>query len=70
MFAVFSDLTEIDGLIMKEGQIVIPRRLRTDLVGISHQGVDKTLQFMVGKGVQGPPKDFRSPQIFRSPHLL
>ena len=24
---------------------------------------------MVRKGVQGPPKDFRSPQIFRSPQL-
>ena len=46
---VFSDLTEIEGLIMKGGQIVIPERLRADLVGLSHEGhqaPEKNLQFL------------------------
>jgi len=46
---VFSDLTVIDGVVMKEHQLVIPKSLQTEVIGLSHEGhqyIEKTLSLL------------------------
>ena len=46
---VFSDLTVIDGIVMKEHQLVIPESLRAEVIGLSHEGhqyTEKTLSLL------------------------
>ena len=46
---IFDDLTVIDGVVMKGNQLVIPKSLRADVIGLSHEGhqyIDKTLSLL------------------------
>ena len=48
-YHIFDELTVIDGLILKEHQLVIPKSLRAEVVGLAHEGhqyVDKTLNLL------------------------
>ena len=46
---VFDDLTVIDGVIIKGGQVVIPESLRAEVIGLAHEGhqyAEKTLSLL------------------------
>ena len=48
-YGVFDELSEINGLVVRGHQIVIPSTLRADVIGLSHEGhqyADKTLQLL------------------------
>ena len=46
---VFSDLTVIDGIVMKQHQLVVPKSLQAEVIGLSHEGHqygEKTLSLL------------------------
>ena len=46
---VFSELSVFDGLVIRGAQIIIPRALQADMIGLAHEGhqyVDKTLRLL------------------------
>ena len=48
-YHIFHELTVIDDIVMKNYQIVIPKSLRAEVIGLAHEGhqhADKTLSFL------------------------
>ena len=48
-YGIFDELTEVDGIILRGSQIVIPESLQTDIIGLAHEGhqySEKTLQLL------------------------
>ena len=48
-YNVFSDLTVIDGIVMKQHQLVVPKSLQAEVIGLSHEGHqygEKTLSLL------------------------
>ena len=48
-YGIFDELTEVDGVILRGSQIVIPESLQTDIIGLAHEGhqyAEKTLQLL------------------------
>ena len=48
-YEVFTDLTTIDGVILKGNQVIVPESLRAEVIGLAHEGhqyAEKTLNLL------------------------